>query len=67
MKHHHIAALFCIIFAGLFLYQGFHDWEMESSIWTGIALVVLGVVVFFSRQTESMAEAYLYHVSDSFS
>ena len=47
MKHHYIAGSFCLIYAGLSLYQGFHDGEMSRLIWTGIALAVLGVLVFF--------------------
>ena len=47
MKRHHIAALFLLLFAGLSLYQGFHDGEMGRPIWTGIAWAVLGVLAFF--------------------
>ena len=47
MKRHHIAALFLFVFAGISLYQGFHDAEMEREIWTGTGFAVLGVLAFF--------------------
>ena len=47
MKRHYIAALFLLVFAGLSLYEGFHDGEMGRPIWMGIAWIVLGVVAFF--------------------
>lgn len=52
MKNHHIAALFLFVFAGLSLYQGFHDGEMGAAVWTGIGLIVLGVIAFFYEKLQ---------------
>ena len=46
MKRHYIAGLFCLIYAGLSFYQGFHEGEISRPIWTGIALGILGILVF---------------------
>lgn len=53
MKRPHIAALLCVIFAGVSVYKGFHDGEMERSIWTGITFTLLGIVSFFMRKLPS--------------
>ena len=47
MKHHHIVALFLLIFGGLFAYIQFHHEDADGAIRTGIICIVLGVVVFF--------------------
>ena len=46
MKRHHLAAAFCVIFAGLSLYRGFHEGDMGRPIVTAIAFAALGSVGF---------------------
>ena len=53
MKRHHIAALFLLIFGGLFAYIRFDDGDTAGAIRTGIICIVLGVVVFFFEKLKS--------------
>lgn len=53
MKRHHIAALFLLIFGGLFAYIRFDDGDTAKAIRTGIICIVLGVVVFFFEKLKS--------------
>ena len=47
LKRHYIAGLCLLVFAGLSLYEGFHDGEMGHPIWMGIVSMILGVAAFF--------------------
>ena len=47
MKRHHIAALFLLIFGGLFAYLRFDDGDINGAIRTGIIFTLLGIFAFF--------------------
>ena len=47
MKRHHIAALFLLIFGGLFAYLRFYTGDTDGAIRTAIIFAVLGVLLFF--------------------
>ena len=47
MKRHHVISIFCIIFAGLFVYKGFHDGDIGGAIGMGIAFAIFGVIALF--------------------
>ncbi len=47
MKRHHVISVFCIIFAGLSVYKGFHDGDIGRAIGMGIAFAIFGVIALF--------------------
>ena len=47
MKRHHVISVFCIIFAGLSVYKGFHDGDIGGAIGMGIAFAIFGVIALF--------------------
>ena len=47
MKRYQLATVFCVIFAALSLYKGFHTGEMERAIFISIGMVVLGTISWF--------------------
>ena len=53
MKPHHLAALFPLIFGGLFAYLQFHHDDTDRAIRTGIICILLGVVVLFFEKLRS--------------
>ena len=52
MKRHHIVAVFCLIFGGLFAYIRFEDGDTNGAIRTGIIFTLLGVFSFFSGRLQ---------------
>ena len=47
MKRHHLAALFLLIFGGLFAYLRFYTGDTDGAIRTAIIFAILGVLLFF--------------------
>lgn len=47
MKRHHLAALFLLIFGGLFAYLRFDTGDTDGAIRTTIIFAILGVLLFF--------------------
>ena len=47
MKRHHLAALFLLVFGGLFAYLRFYTGDTDGAIRTAIIFAVLGVLLFF--------------------
>lgn len=47
MKRHHLAALFLLIFGGLFAYLRFNTGDTDGAIRTAIIFAILGVLLFF--------------------
>ena len=47
MKRHHLAALFLLIFGGLFAYLRFDTGDTDGAIRTCIIFAILGVFLFF--------------------
>ena len=56
MKRHHIAALFLLIFGGLFAYLRFYTGDTDGAIRTAIIFAVLGVLLFFPRKIAAPAQ-----------
>ena len=52
MKRHHLAALFLLIFGGLFVYLRLEDGEIERAIRMGIFFTLLGIFAFFSGRLQ---------------
>ena len=53
MKRHHLAALFLLIFGGLFAYLRFETGDTDGAIRMGIICTLLGVVVLFYEKLRS--------------
>ena len=47
MKRHHLAAVFCLIFGGLFAYLRFNTGDTNGAIRTGIIFTLLAIIMFF--------------------
>ena len=52
MKRHHLAALFLLIFGGLFAYLRFHTGDTDGAIRTAIIFAILGVLLFFFERLQ---------------
>lgn len=62
MKRHHIAALFLLIFGGLFAYLRFDDGDINGAIRTGIIFVLASAAIFLLARFQRRLRTLIVNV-----
>ena len=62
MKRHHVAALFLLIFGGLFAYLRFNTGDTDGAIRTAIIFAILGVFLFFFGRLQPRLRSLIVNV-----